>query len=143
MAAVSDQQNRLQELGRLVRARRGALNLDVEPISRNLRMGKETWKAVETGERRARPTVYGRIETALGWPEGSIERYLDGGPAPDSLLAVIPTDEGGSIEVHAVTGDAPGALPAEYWTLDDDDRALADRLRGAVDDVIRRLAAPQ
>lgn len=98
---VPDTPDRLTRLARLVRARRGELGLDIDPVVRALSMGKETWKKVERADARARASVYGRMERALGWPAGSIEDYLDGGPEP----AADTLDLSGDDAVLIVEGD--------------------------------------
>jgi transcriptional regulator with XRE-family HTH domain len=146
MMSHMDGGDRMERLGNLIRRRRSALGLDIAPTAQNIEMSPATWAKVERGGSVKRTSTYGRIEQVLRWREGSILDYLEGGPEPtaaDGLLAIAPDGDGGTIEIHEIQGEVPGALPPEYWKLSDDDRALIDQLRETIDQLIRRMAATQ
>jgi hypothetical protein len=76
---------RLLHVGRLVSAQRSFLGQGIGPIARSINMSPNTWAKVENGHDGLDSTTYGRIEARLGWPAGSIQQYLDGGPAPTEM----------------------------------------------------------
>jgi transcriptional regulator with XRE-family HTH domain len=77
-----------QRLGNLIRARRRDLGLyTVVDAARRADISRDTLAKVEAGER-AKPVTYRKLEQALDWAPGSIDRILDGGdpaakPSPD------------------------------------------------------------
>lgn len=75
MTAPTD--DHLDRLAAQVKQRRVALGLDLEPAAASVGMSKDTWKKVESGKM-VRLTSYAKIETALHWALGSIDRILDG-----------------------------------------------------------------
>lgn len=68
-----------QRLGNLIRARRRDLGLyTVVDAARRADISRDTLAKVEAGER-AKPVTYRKLEQALEWAPGSIDRVLDGG----------------------------------------------------------------
>jgi hypothetical protein len=101
----------LQRLAAQVRQRRATLGLDLEPAAASVGMSKDTWKKVEAAKP-VRLTSYGKIEKALQWAPGSIDRILagaspvvarkprDGGPSDGKIVTLPKT------ELERTVGDA-------------------------------------
>jgi hypothetical protein len=138
---VSDAPTRLERLGHLVRSRRGRLGYDLEPLAKKLSMGKETLRAVERGDRRARTRVYGAVENALGWPEGSIEAYLDErGPEPSAPgdIVMYEPEAGGP-----TSATVPRDIADDLAELDDHGRAIIEAaIRAALEHQRARETPP-
>ena len=68
-----------RRLGDLIRARRRDLGLyTVVDAARRADISRDTLAKVEAGEK-AKPVTYRKLEQALEWTPGSIDRILDGG----------------------------------------------------------------
>ena len=69
-----------RRLGRFVAAERARLGLSPAQLAAQIGLSKRTIENVEAGGRDTyRHTTLSRIEDALGWEPGSVERILAGG----------------------------------------------------------------
>lgn len=75
------------ELARRVRAARARLYGTVEVARAAAKVSRGAWDNVESGGK-AQDYILGRIERALGWPEGFALAIIDG-TAPDLPPAVV------------------------------------------------------
>ena len=69
----------LAEVGRLVAQRRAHQHLDQTGLARAARVDPKTVRSLENGTRWPRDSTRTRIENALAWTPGSIERLRSGG----------------------------------------------------------------
>ncbi|MBM0235885.1 helix-turn-helix transcriptional regulator [Micromonospora sp. ATA32] len=65
-------------LGEKIKARRTELRMSISTAARAAGINRNTWSAVERGERDTEDYTYGSIERALGWRPGSIAAILNG-----------------------------------------------------------------
>lgn len=65
-------------LGEKIKARRTELRMSMNTAARVAGINRNTWSAVERGERDTEDYTYGAIERALDWKPGSIAAVLNG-----------------------------------------------------------------
>lgn len=80
-------------LGRRIAAERARRRWSVGDLARAAHLSPRTVEYLEAGERRRyHVATLTKVETALGWAEGSITRIVEGAqprPEPDALLAKV------------------------------------------------------
>lgn len=89
--------------GRAVAARREQLELSQRWLAREKIVNGGTLIAFEKGRRFPRRQTLARLEEALQWPRGTIQRLRDGHYPPEAVTAV-PTDDDRTAAVTGVTG---------------------------------------
>lgn len=94
-----DKQERLNELGELVKDRREALGLTIDQASELAPMSPVTWSRVEAG-RSVRGLTYGAVDDVLGWAENSCTRFIKIRREPAARAALLATtaEPGGDLE---------------------------------------------
>jgi transcriptional regulator with XRE-family HTH domain len=90
--------DRLARLGREVASRRSSLGLSVVRAATDAGINRGTWAAIESGDREATDFIYGKVEIALKWEAGSVERILDGG-APLAESNTVPSQPTPAAEI--------------------------------------------
>ncbi|MFC3454066.1 helix-turn-helix domain-containing protein [Amycolatopsis speibonae] len=65
-----------QRLARRVKERRVQLQISVRAAAKAAGVDRNTWASLEDGTRVLQDRNYSKIETALSWPAGEIERIL-------------------------------------------------------------------
>jgi transcriptional regulator with XRE-family HTH domain len=66
-------------LGQRVTERRKALGLSISSAARAAKIHRNTWSAIERGERETEEYIFGSVERALLWETGSADKILNGG----------------------------------------------------------------
>jgi DNA-binding XRE family transcriptional regulator len=89
--------------GRAVAARREQLELSQRWLAREKIVNGGTLIAFEKGRRFPRRQTLARLEEALQWPRGTIQRLRDGQYPPEAVTAV-PSDDDRTVAVTGVTG---------------------------------------
>lgn len=70
-------------LGQRVTERRTALGLSISSAARVAGIHRNTWSAIERGERETESYIFGGVERAMLWEPGSTDKILNGGePVP-------------------------------------------------------------
>jgi transcriptional regulator with XRE-family HTH domain len=80
-----------RRLGNRVAAERARRRWTVDELAEAAQLSRRTIRSIESAERdRYRPTTLGKLEGALGWVDGSVDRIVEGRSPrrePDPLLA--------------------------------------------------------
>ncbi|MFJ8687358.1 helix-turn-helix transcriptional regulator [Micromonospora wenchangensis] len=97
-------------LGEKIKNRRTELQLSVSAAARAAGINRNTWSAVERGERETEDYTFGAIERALRWRPGSITAMLHG-RAPEQGRPAHPTPH--------LTDDQYAAAAALYKSIRD------------------------
>jgi hypothetical protein len=70
-------------LARAVEAQRASLNRSVDECATSAGLGRSTWRAIESGRRtRVQDDTLRKIDTGLGWSEGTAARICNGDERP-------------------------------------------------------------
>lgn len=91
---MSRQADRRRRVARAVVARRGALGLSQEQLASRATVDPKTIYNLESGERWPQAKTRAKIEDALEWAEGDLDRIADGETplAEDELVQAAGTD---------------------------------------------------
>lgn len=71
-----------QQLARAVRERRLKLGLSVRAAAKKAGVDRNTWMSVEDGSRTLSDRNYAKFESALDWPDGTIDSRMNADQAP-------------------------------------------------------------
>lgn len=107
---------RLRELAGLITDARGAR--DAQELASSVRLHRNVWGRAERGLNVA-PKSRNKIESALGWAQGSIRRFLETGEPPHFA----------DPHMDAYRGRAEDAILASTLYTDDEKRVLVATLR--------------
>jgi transcriptional regulator with XRE-family HTH domain len=93
---VTDRSERWTIVGKAVKAGYTSLGLSQTQFAERVDVSTNTLRAIERGRTEPRPAVIARIELAVGWPPGTIDKVLAGEdeepPPPGSSPAANDAD---------------------------------------------------
>lgn len=129
----------LQRLATLVIQRRSSLGMNKIDVARGAQIQINTYSKVEAGES-VRPVTYGKIETVIGWAQGSCLDILRGAAGPTVIehgpsgVAVSPVRKGDLADDVAAAVQEAAVSVSDSLTAAE----IRDLKRRVVEELVKR-----